>query len=176
MKKGFTLIEILVTSSIIMIMLSVTIAYTRRSENINKINRAAERISFDIRRVANLSMQTRQIGDRKICAWGIFFDQEIPNQYVVFSDFCDANLNGDNKYQESEKYEIVKLPINVLIKSSNIDTLVYLPPEPRIYMFEGDYILNKDAEIVLGEQNGSYQKIININQAGNININTKHDK
>jgi len=68
MKKGFTLIEILVTSSIIMIMLSVTIAYTRRSENINKINRAAERISFDIRRVANLSMQTRQIGDRKICA------------------------------------------------------------------------------------------------------------
>jgi len=64
----------------------------------------------------------------------------------------------------------------VLIKSSNIDTLVYLPPEPRIYMFEGDYILNKDAEIVLGEQNGSYQKIININQAGNININTKHDK
>ncbi len=170
MKKAFTLIEILVTSSIIMIMLAVTISYTRSSENINKINRAAERLSFDIRRVANLSMQTRQINDRKICGWGIFIDPENTNQYIIFSDFCDSNLIGDNKYQKEELAEIVRLPVNITIKDFNFSTLIYLPPEPRVYMYEDGYLLSGEGEVVLGEISGSYKKIININQAGNINV------
>jgi prepilin-type N-terminal cleavage/methylation domain-containing protein len=67
MKKGFTLVELLVTSAIIMIMLGVTIAYSQKGEGINRVNRSLERLSFDIRRIANLSMQTRQLGDRKVC-------------------------------------------------------------------------------------------------------------
>lgn len=169
MRKGFTLIELLVTSSIIMIMLGVTISYTRRSENINKINRASERMSFDIRRVANLSMQTRQIGDQKICGWGIHFNKDIENKYFVFSDFCNANLQGDNKYQEIEKNEEIKLPVNVFVKKINFSTLVYLPPEPRIYIYDGNQLLS-EGEIVLGAIGSDYERIITINQVGNINI------
>ncbi|MFA5230540.1 MAG: prepilin-type N-terminal cleavage/methylation domain-containing protein [Candidatus Paceibacterota bacterium] len=66
-KKSFTLIELLVTSAIIMIMLAVTIAYSQRGEGINKVNRMIERLSFDIRRISNLSTQTQEIGDKKIC-------------------------------------------------------------------------------------------------------------
>ncbi len=66
-RGSFTLIELLVTSSIIMIMLAVTIAYSQRGEGINKVNRMIERLTFDIRRVANLSTQTQEIGDKKIC-------------------------------------------------------------------------------------------------------------
>jgi len=67
MRKSFTLVELLVTSAIIMIMLGITIAYSQKGEGINKVNRSVERIAFDIRRIANLSMQTRQIGDKKVC-------------------------------------------------------------------------------------------------------------
>jgi len=66
-KTGFTLIEFLVTTSIIMIMLGVVITYSQQGESINKLNRNIERISFDIRRVENLSMQTKQIDNQKIC-------------------------------------------------------------------------------------------------------------
>jgi len=67
MRKSFTLIELLVTSAIIMIMLAVTIAYSQKGEGINRINRSIERLSFDIRRIASLSTQTRQLEDKKIC-------------------------------------------------------------------------------------------------------------
>lgn len=66
-RKSFTLIELLVTSAIIMIMLGITIAYSQRGEGINKVNRAMERLAFDIRRVANLSTQTQEISEKKIC-------------------------------------------------------------------------------------------------------------
>lgn len=64
MKKAFTLIELLVTSTIIMIMLGVTITYSQKGESINKVNRTMERLSFDMRRVSNLSMQTKQFNDK----------------------------------------------------------------------------------------------------------------
>ncbi|MDD3156472.1 MAG: prepilin-type N-terminal cleavage/methylation domain-containing protein [Candidatus Pacebacteria bacterium] len=67
MRKSFTLVELLITSAIIMIMLGITIAYSQKGEGINKVNRSVERIAFDIRSVANSSMQTKQTSDKKIC-------------------------------------------------------------------------------------------------------------
>ncbi len=175
MKKSFTLIEILVTSTIIMIMLGVTISYTRRSENINKINRASERLAFDIRRVANLSMQTRQIDDKKICGWGIYFDPDKKDSYIIFSDFCDRHLKGDSKYQEEEKVEEVRLPINTFVNNVNFSILIYLPPEPRIYLYDVGENLVVNGKISIGAISGNYQRIIEINQVGNINVRSKHD-
>lgn len=63
LKKGFTLIEMLVTLSIIVIMSGVLIVYTRGSEKIGQLNRGSERLSFDVRRMASMSMQTKQVKD-----------------------------------------------------------------------------------------------------------------
>jgi len=62
--QGFTLIEMLVTLSIIVIMSSVLIVYSRNGEKVGQLNRAIERLSFDVRRMASMSMQTKQFKDK----------------------------------------------------------------------------------------------------------------
>lgn len=169
MKKGFTLVELLVTSAIIMIMLGVTIAYSQKGEGINRVNRSLERLSFDIRRIANLSMQTRQLGDRKVCGWGIYFDESINNQYIIFSDFCEGEtINGDRMFSDDEKYEEVKLGFGVIMKNVDILTLLYLPPEPRLEIYNVFDNLVNEGNISLTTESGNFVKTLNINQAGTL--------
>ncbi len=169
MKKAFTLIELLVTSTIIMIMLGVTITYSQKGESINKVNRAMERLAFDMRRISNLSMQTRQIDDKKICGWGIYFDSKLTDRYMIFSDFCDTNTTlGDKMFSEDEIQEVVKLNMNVVIKGTDMSFVMYLPPEPRVEIYDLNSNLVNEGKVVLSSQNGSYSKTLNINQLGRI--------
>ena len=52
------------TLSIIVLMSSLLIAYTRNGEKIGQLNRGIERLSFDVRRMASMSMQTKQVKDK----------------------------------------------------------------------------------------------------------------
>ena len=169
MKKGFTLIELLVTSSIIMIMLGVTITYSQKGEGINRLNRSVERLSFDIRRVSNLSTQTRQLGDKKVCGWGIYLNDK--NSYIVFSDFCDSStINGDKVFSENEIYEMVKLDKGVEIKDTNALYLIYLPPEPRLEIYDEFNNKINEGNILIANESNKFSKTLNINQLGVISI------
>lgn len=172
--KSFTLIELLVTSAIIMIMLAVTISYSQRGEGVNKVNRMIERLSFDIRRISNLSTQTQEIGDKKICGWGIYFDDQYTDRYIVFSDFCEeGKIYGNKQFnrEQGELYEEIKLTPNVVIQSHNFLSLIYLPPEPRLEIYNefGDIISN--GNITLKFKPGTFTKTLNINQLGMITNN-----
>jgi len=172
MRKSFTLIELLVTSAIIMIMLAVTIAYSQKGEGINRINRSIERLSFDIRRIASLSTQTRQLEDKKICGWGIYFNEDIQDRYIIFSDFCeDETIRGDKTYSEEEKYEEIKLSYGTIMQDVDVSMIMYFPPEPRIEIYDILNNLTSSGNISITTEYGNYVKTISINEAGTISIN-----
>lgn len=169
MRKSFTLVELLITSAIIMIMLGITIAYSQKGEGINKVNRSVERIAFDIRSVANSSMQTKQTSDKKICGWGIFFDESFNDRYIIFSDFCEGTtVQGDRVYSEDEKQEEIKLSNGVLFKEVDISSIVYLPPEPRVEIYDKFGNRVNEGNISVTTDTGSFVKTLTINQAGTI--------
>ncbi|HRZ29760.1 MAG TPA: prepilin-type N-terminal cleavage/methylation domain-containing protein [Candidatus Paceibacterota bacterium] len=171
MKRGFTLIELLVTSAIIMIMLGITISYSQRGEGINKVNRAMERLAFDIRRVANLSTQTQEIGDKKICGWGIYVDNNNNEKYIIFSDFCEEGKIYGNKKFDADKNELaesINLTKNVIISDSDFEILLYLPPEPRLEIYNEFEDLIGNGNITLKFSPGSFSRTVNINQLGMI--------
>jgi type II secretory pathway pseudopilin PulG len=171
MKKAFTLIELLVTSTIIMIMLGVTITYSQKGESINKVNRAMERLSFDMRRISNLSMQTRQIGEQKICGWGVYFDSEQDDKYIIFSDFCDPNTaRGDKMYSENEIQETMKLNTGIYIKGTNMSYVMYFPPEPRVEIYDIYNNRANEGNVVLSARNGNFSKTLTINQLGRVDV------
>lgn len=170
-RKSFTLIELLVTSAIIMIMLAVTIAYSQRGEGINKVNRTMERIAFDIRRVSNLSTQTQEIGEKKICGWGIYVDADDDEKYIIFSDFCEnGKIYGNKKFDadQNELYENISLTKNVIISAADFETLLYLPPEPRLEIYNEFSDLVPNGNITLKFKPGSFSRTVNINQLGMI--------
>lgn len=172
MRKSFTLIELLVTSAIIMIMLAVTIAYSQKGEGVNRINRSVERLSFDIRRIANLSTQTFQLQSKKICGWGIYFDENMADRYIIFSDFCEnETINGDKIYSENEKYEEIKLSYGTIMKDVNMSMIMYFPPEPRIEIYDLFNNIVSNGSISITSENSNYIKTLNVNEAGTISIN-----
>ena len=183
LKRGFTLVEMLVTLSIIVIMSSLLIVYTRGGEKIGQLNRGVERLSFDVRRMASMSMQTKQVKDkvtgdmRNVCGWGIYFPNDGGNEYIVFSDYCLGNAldntlqdTGDFIYQEEEKQEVIKLGRSVSIGDITMKNFVYVPPEPRLVIVD----LSDNTGLNLGELTLSVgevnKKTIQITTSGNFLI------
>lgn len=133
--KGFTVIEMMVTLTIIIILLTMVLVYNRGAEKINSLNRAVNKIRFELRRVQELAMLVWQssAAEKKICGWGLYFPQEEPDHFIVFHDHClPEQSEGDEKYTEEEAVENIHLK-DVIISSSNINSLCFVPPEPKLY-------------------------------------------
>jgi prepilin-type N-terminal cleavage/methylation domain-containing protein len=181
-KRGFTLVEMLVTLSIIVLMSSLLIIYTRSGEKIGQLNRGVERLSFDVRRMASMSMQTKQVKDkstgemRDVCGWGIYFPDNKKNEYIIFSDYCLGDKKNDDLqdignfiYDEEEMQEIVKLGRNVIIYADTFKNFLYIPPEPKLRILDRNNSLIDMGELQLsvGPQN---TKTIQLTASGNFLI------
>jgi len=139
--KGFTIIEMMVTLSIITLLTVMVLAYSRQSESLTNLIRDSDRLLFKLRQVQSSSMLTLQKSDtsNSICGWGISFDSTVNNSYILFHDFCNPSINqGDNIYESGEEYETVNLLKGVVITKSDIASIVFVPPEPKIKIsFDG---------------------------------------
>lgn len=171
---GFTLVEMLVTLSIIVIMSSILIVYSRNGEKVGQLNRATERLSFDVRRMASMSMQTKQFKDSSgnlhdVCGWGIYFGDPGSNSYIIFSDFCETGQDkGNLMFEREETQETITFGKSVKIADSTIKSLVYVPPEPKLYLISQGSLQIDRGEIVLSGVGNN--KTIEITNSGNFII------
>ena len=53
---GFTIIEMMVTLSIITVLLTMMLAYNRKAEKINYLNRAVNKVLFEVKRAQEQAM------------------------------------------------------------------------------------------------------------------------
>jgi hypothetical protein len=71
-------------------------------------------------------------------------------------------------FSDDEKYEEVKLGFGVIMKNVDILTLLYLPPEPRLEIYNVFDNLVNEGNISLTTESGNFVKTLNINQAGTL--------
>ena len=138
---GFTIIEMMVTLSIITVLLTMMLAYNRKAEKINYLNRAVNRVLFEVKRAQDLAMLVWQQSpetSQKICGWGLYWgdeDNSLQNKIILFKDFCKEGENyGDNKYSEDEQEEVILLK-EVVITGTNVESLCFVPPDPKLYFY-----------------------------------------
>ncbi len=169
--KAFTLIEMLVTLGIITALSSMILVYSRKSETVSNLIREGDHIAFELRRAQNQAMlMLQQDSDsEQICGWGIYVDQANPEQFILFADLCLPDQStGNEKYDPDEEVEIIPLLRGVEIFESNISSVVFIPPEPRI-KFDPDLGdgTNASIKIQLKNQPGAYYEI-QVSEAGQI--------
>lgn len=140
-KKGFTIIEMMVTLSIVTLLAVMVLAYSRQSERLTNLIRDSDKMVYELRRAQNLAMLTLQRSPiQPICGWGIYINKEVlpQTQYILFSDFCDSGT--PEKYDSGEEFEIVNVLKGVQITDVNISSITFVPPEPqtKFYPYLGE--------------------------------------
>lgn len=135
MKKGagFTIIELLVVIAIVGIISSIMVVNFRKSEESNKLQRAAQQVVQGIRKAQNMALSSIEVPGKCppeiICKYyGVYFNtQSMPNSYHIFA-------SANKVYNPpGETVEIVNLEAGIVIDSvapseGNKLNIIFSPP------------------------------------------------
>ncbi len=152
---GFTLIELMVSISIIAIISSMYLVNYRSANKATQLSLAMQKLSSDIRLAQNYSLGLVDFnGEIPEGGWGVHFNQG-DNFYTIFADSFDDTIGSYTFDDSSEEFRKINLPKGVSIDSiaigdtpdmeSSLD-IVFLPPNPTTYINGVD---NTKAKITL---------------------------
>lgn len=175
MKKGFTLIEMMVSITVVGILSASVLLGWRPAQATFHLRQAAFQIAGDLRRTQQLSLSAHQftcqtLPPESYTGFGLYFNTATPTSYQVFE-----NCSADNRTRDSgETQETLYFPADVTIKSltqngTSVDSLnvLFVPPNPDTYINETSS--GTEAEITL--TNGTSTAVIKINNSGQIEVN-----
>lgn len=174
MSRGFTMFELMITISIMVIIAALVLVNFPGFNRQMAVGRAAQEVSLTLR-----SAQARALAVQKFVptgqfpqGYGVFFTKNFVDdankKYILFADLDENGL-----YTESEKVDEIILPKPLIISGvlakektgSKIDLrdlhIVYYRPDPVIVMHGVDAsgipanLGAGDVEIILGSSDGS---------------------
>jgi prepilin-type N-terminal cleavage/methylation domain-containing protein len=176
--KGFTLIELIVVTSIIMILTALSLANYDTGKKQLALQRASFKVSQDLRRAQEMSMSSKEFnGSIPLGGYGLFFRKfpiggyDYPHLYMLFADL-DGNSTMDIG---SELVEIIDLEKGVKFSDFYLDDIVsnetyftFIPPDPETSIVDGTYDSTKI--IISFEDDATENKTILLNSVGLITI------
>ena len=177
---GFTMIELMVSASIIAMMSVLVVANFRGSTQKTSLNNETERLSTILREANINSLVGLTVnGTRPEGGFGLHVEDCSFNcQYIIFAD-QDEDYIYDSNNDGSPVSTIGMLDDNVYIKTLILEDSILVPGTPVDIVFvppQGDIMINgginyDSAAIVLGFINSDYEKRIIINRvSGRLNI------
>lgn len=168
MKKGFSLIELIIVISIIAILTAITIPNLRRGEEVFALQRAVHKLAQDLRVTSEIAMSGKIVPAPPFPpgGYGIYFSGVNTNQYIFFRD------NDNQKdYDAGEEIENLSLAEQgVIIESISPAppiSIVFYPPDPTVTIknLSGTF---SETTITLRQQNNRLR--IRVNRGGLIEI------
>lgn len=159
--KGFSVVEIVVSISIISLLSAIFLTNYHTTNNNTKVLMAAQKLASDIRVAQSyaLGVQDNQ-GSTPEMGWGIYLAQNADNYIIFANEAGDYLRNADG----SEDVNVIKLPSGIEITSHNADIL-FMPPDPVTWINENDA---STVDIVLSD--GLISKTVRVNFFGLIEV------
>lgn len=170
MKRGFTIIELLVAMSIFVIITAMVVANFRAGSRSDELRIAAETLVSNLRKAQNMALAGQlKDGISPLGGYGVYFKLAESDRYIIFAD-----LDGELDYDMGEALAdgTVILPRDVRIdgiQPTVISTVVFKPPKPTIYINSG--VQENSLSIKLKHNLSGKTKLIVINRiSGQINV------
>ncbi len=163
--RGFTIIEMLVVISIMVLLTSLLILYSRTGENQIILFRDQARVITALNRAKSLSIQLYSSPESP-CGFGVYFSQA-ENAFLIFRDSAANCQNSDNIYTGAgELFEKYQLSPQVKFGELTLTNIIFIPPDPKTLI---DNDSNKtEATITLQNLNGDASLKVKVNNAGQI--------
>lgn len=182
-KKGYTIAEMVVVVSLIMILSFYVVANYNAHKQSAGTSLAAQQLASDIRMVIGWAMSQKEHGGLPgNNGWGVYFNRISPNNssYIYFYDIdsdkdCQSNCNSGSAERKEvvsilNDNQITRIRINDDgggLTQTNSASVIFVPPDPIIDFCDqsGDCEDNTELEI---ELNG--EKTILINKYGMVDV------
>lgn len=175
-EKAFTLVEALVSFSVIIILTAIILVNYYRSENRFALLRASQELAQNIRSAGEMAMSAREFqGSVPSGGYGIHIRRAWINYYILYAD-----INGNGFYDETPNPTIdpiirrINLERGVIISNilqPPILSINFRPPNPTIRISNDLNLSITNADIIFSlEAEPAQTKTIEINNVGLINV------
>jgi len=163
---GFTLIELVVVTSIIVLITALILPNYRAGDQQLSLQRAVHKLTQDLRRAQEMALSSQEFDNQTPAGYGIYFDKNQPTKYILFAD-----IDGDGQYFNPDPEEMVEeitLEGQAIISDLSPETLstlniVFVPPDPDVSFYP-------DADSASITIKTEEEKTVQINKAGLIYI------
>lgn len=135
MKKGFTIIELLVSLGIFVVVTAMVVANFRGGSRSDELRIASEALISNLRKAQNMAFSGQLVnGVNPPGGYGVYFKLSEPDRYVIFAD-----QDGDFGYTAGEGLidGTIILPKDIRISAVGPQansSVVFKPPKPTIYI------------------------------------------
>lgn len=164
MKKGFTLVEIIIVIGVITLLSTMAILYSHTGEQQITLFQEQVKILNVLSRAKSLSINTFARPDIP-CGFGVHFD-ETDNSFRIFRETAAEIDCSDADFQRadngSEDLEAFNLNPAISFDNLTVDDVIFFPPEPAVAILPG---FLEEATITL--------KIVGTGQTAAIKINNR---
>jgi prepilin-type N-terminal cleavage/methylation domain-containing protein len=168
MKKGFTLVELMVATVVIAIMSAVLLLSWRPAQEAFYLRQGAFQLAGDLRRTQQLSLSTQGFScspPEGYSGFGVYLNTGSSGSYQIFE-----NCNNNYSWDSGEGLETISLPSGVTIDSFTPVgaslSILFIPPNPNTYIEE----VASGAEAVITLTNGSSTTTITVNNSGLVEV------
>ncbi len=169
---GFTLIEMLVSVSIIALITSLFLANYHATSG-TELTLTTQKMASDIRMAEDFSLGEKDFNASAPASggWGIHFDVGSYSYYIF------ADMNNNHNYDAGELYKKIDLPdgetINrITVGGSDVSfaDITFFPPDPDVYI--NDATGTSAIIYVMGSKNNQQmKKNVNVNFLGTVDVN-----
>ena len=137
--KGFTLIEMLVVSAIIVVITGIVIFNIGAERQNSALFRSAQKLSLDLRQVQSFAISSKVFKTSGVpCGWGAHFNGVSSKSYVIFADLAVNQNCSDRDFiraaNGSEDLETVNLESGITVSnlSGGLTDVIFTPPDPTV--------------------------------------------
>lgn len=171
MKKGFTIIEILVVIGIITLLTAIILPHYRAGEHQFALQRSAHQLAQDLRRAKEMAMSAQEFqGAIPGGGFGIYLERE-DKDYLLYAD-----INGNQRFDGGDgQVEIINLEQGIKISDISLgsfSSVNFKPPDP-VTRISGAWEAGAADEVAITlaiEAEPGTTRVINVNRAGLIAI------
>ncbi len=177
--KGFTMIEMIVSISIIAILATTFLANYHGARKSSELNMAAQKLASDIRLTQSYALGLKEKDGNVPVRWGVYFNKASGSngKYIIYADTESSN---NQSYDSGEEYFIYDLAQGVIIKDIKIDNvsipnntlyLTFASPDAEVQICRnsnGHNCASQNMEIIL--TNNRIDKTVLVNVMGLVDV------
>lgn len=170
-RRGATILEVLIAVSVTVMLSGMTILYGSAGRRQMNLYVDTVKLAQIILRAKSLSVLIYYNPSSPVCGYGVRVDP-VGNSYALFryarfsDETCDAITSvGDANYQELQRVSLAR-GVEVDGAASSINEVLFVPPDPKTYLWQSGSRVRGAGEIHLVIEGG--EKVIAVNTGGQV--------